>query len=78
MSEKHLETTLVAPSVDRGPNHLIEDVAGEEVVLHVGDLHGHGDAVVIGPLLQRSMKKRKLQMLILTGKCQKTRQQGGK
>lgn len=33
-------------------HHLIEDVAGEEVVLHVGDLHGHGDAVVIGPLLR--------------------------
>lgn len=77
MSEKHLETTLAAPSEDREPNHLVEDVAGEEVVLHVGDLHSHGDAVVIGPLLQRNMKKRKLQMLILTGRCQERRRQDG-
>lgn len=33
--------------------HLIQDVTGEEVVLNVGHLHGHRDAVVIGPLLQK-------------------------
>lgn len=41
-------------------HHLVEDVAGEKVVLHVGDLHGHRDAVVVGPLLwQRGGKERK-------------------
>lgn len=34
-------------------HHLIQDVTGEEVVLHVRDLHSHRDAVVIGPLLRR-------------------------
>ena len=33
------------------PYHLIEHVAGEEVVLNVGHLHRHRNAVVVGPLL---------------------------
>lgn len=32
-------------------HHLVEDVAGEKVVLHVGDLHSHRNAVVVGALL---------------------------
>ena len=35
----------------RAPYHLVEDVAGQEVVLDVRDLHRHGDAVVVGSLL---------------------------
>lgn len=32
-------------------HHLLQDVVGEEAVLDVGHLHVHGDAVVVGPLL---------------------------
>lgn len=33
-------------------HHLLQDVIGEEAVLDVGHLHLHGDAVVIGTLLE--------------------------
>lgn len=32
-------------------HHLLQDVVGEEAILDVGHLHIHGDAVVVGPLL---------------------------
>lgn len=33
-------------------HHLLQDIVGEEAVLDVGHLHVHGDAVVVGPLLE--------------------------
>lgn len=33
-------------------HHLVKNVTGEEVVLHVGDLDSHWDAIVIRPLLR--------------------------
>lgn len=36
--------------------HLIENVAGEKVVLHVRDFHSDRDAIVIRPLLQTGGK----------------------
>lgn len=32
-------------------HHLVENVTSEKVVLHVGDLHSHRNAVVVRPLL---------------------------
>lgn len=33
--------------------HLIKNITGEKVILDIGDLDSHWDAVIIGPLLQK-------------------------
>lgn len=47
-----LDEVWGCPVIVDQQHHLIEDIAGKEVVLYVGDLYSHWDSVVIGSLLR--------------------------
>lgn len=49
---RELRTTVGMGKRSSPPHHLLQDIVGEEAILDIGYLHIHGDAIVIGPLLE--------------------------